>query len=233
MEYIVSGSLLGEGTLIGVCERTFITSGQAIGSSAIRRYVQTAYAESFGLGELTGQSVLDKGLQGHVYGLNRFWASVPLPIIGTGRLVAYIDVEEPIKAPFGCRFSGPKAFRWGDLIQRGDVSIWFYQVDISGSYLSGDVRPFRVRYCLYQVLPGGSRLLIGSPNRTPVQGNVGEYYLTGHAGEGGQPGTWIVVWRYQPFFEDDIYEREQSFVVQDAVMAGVVCPCRVSKIGWF
>ena len=100
---------------------------------------------------------------------------------------------------------------------------------IGGTYIS----PYQVTYALYQVVPGNQLVLIGPVARTPASGTVGEYYATGVVGAGGQPGRWVVKWRYQVSYGGPTYEEAMEFDVQDAVMAGVPDPTRICKIGWF
>jgi hypothetical protein len=55
--------------------------------------------------------------------------------------------------------------------------------------------------------------VINPYHRVPIQADVGEYYATGYAGEGGQPGQWYVEWVLQEYFDGPLQEDRFGFEV--------------------
>lgn len=104
--------------------------------------------------------------------------------------------------------SSPGVFKWGHTFQRGDLPI--YVADSVGSPFS----PYAIRYtllfqskcstCITKVWPCG---------RMPVQADIGEYYGTGCAGEGGQPGQWFIEWTLQEYFDGPLMTDRFGFEV--------------------
>lgn len=111
--------------------------------------------------------------------------------------------------------SSPGVFKCGHLFQRGDLPI--YIVDGAGSPFS----PYSIKYTLlYHPKPREhhgphcSHLIKVFPcHRMPVQADIGEYYATGYAGEGGQSGQWYVEWVFQEYFEGPLQEDRFGFEV--------------------
>lgn len=132
----------------------------------------------------------------------------------------------------GVPFSGgkpkfsPGVFQMGHVFQRGDLPL--YVSDAAGNPLS----PQTVRFTLFRYNPGNPNpVQIGPADRTPVQADIGEYYVTGIAGEcGGQPGDWFVRWTYQ--------YNSSSPMTQDVFAFKVFNPndylptCATKKLGW-
>lgn len=102
-------------------------------------------------------------------------------------------------------------------------------------YLStsdGPVDPVGISYTLFQVRSDQSLVQVGS-SHTPTHGGVGEYYVTGRAGELGQPGNWLIRWEYQYTAMSLPETKEDTFVVQDAVLAKLPdSSVRIQKYGW-
>jgi hypothetical protein len=117
------------------------------------------------------------------------------------------QVVTPVKAIT----MGPKVFRWLQLLQRGDLSIFFCDG-------GGNFSPIAVVYSLYFVRPNGSRQPVGPQHKTPVSGDVGEFYAVGRAGESGQPGNWVIEWKYQRSTVYPVEVVEMPFQVFDAVL---------------
>jgi hypothetical protein len=139
--------------------------------------------------------------------------NTPLPAQGTSTLTGYAEVlrpGKPVNAKACCCCL--KSFNWLQLIQHGDLSLFLSNGDLGG------IGALRVTYSFIQVRPDGSRKRVGPQDRIPVQGKVGEYWATGLAGESGQPGNWVIEWKYQVSSGDPIYVVEQGFKVFDAVM---------------
>jgi len=61
---------------------------------------------------------------------------------------------------------------------------------------------------------------------------IGEFYVTGLAGEGGQPGDWLIRWEVQNSAGAHIQTIEQRFQVLDAVAVSPRDGHRVNKHGW-
>ena len=85
------------------------------------------------------------------------------------------------------RSTSPGVFKWGQVFQRGDLPIFI--TDLANNPVS----PFKVTYTLFYVGSGCARQ-VGPADRVPVQADVGEYYVSGVAGECAQPGDWLVEW---------------------------------------
>jgi hypothetical protein len=104
-------------------------------------------------------------------------------------------------------------FAWNHLFQRGDLGIFLRD------HL-GPTHPVSISYVMFYVRPDGSRVQAGPSNRFPARCHrLGAFYVTGRAGEFGQPGDWIVRWSFQKTFYAPIQVEEQSFRVEDAVLA--------------
>lgn len=113
-----------------------------------------------------------------------------------------------------------KSFQWMQTFQRGDLGIRL--TDEHGN----PYNPVRIWYTMYQPLPGGLSIKqIGPEKQAPVQGDVGEFYATGRAGELGQPGEWIIRWTYQKTSESEPLSTETRFQV-------VVNTGDCHKYGW-
>lgn len=154
----------------------------------------------------------------------------PQQILGTVTIRAYVEV---LKVPRAyCPPRRVKVFRWGYILTRGDLEL--VVCDSSGNPFA----PVVVLFAFYQIVHGGQRMLVGPPNRRPAvdgsEGKPGRYYATGTAGELGQPGEWVVVWRYQRSWWTPTVTFEEHFKVLDEVnscdpwrMQGRHC-----KYGW-
>ncbi len=156
--------------------------------------------------------------------------SIPLPMVGVGFLKGFFEVQQ-LPRPF-CPPQRLKTFRYGYTLTLGDLEL---QVcDASGNPFA----PVVVLYAFYQIVAGGQRMLVGPPNRRPApdmsQGKVGRYYATGTAGELGQPGQWVVVWRFQRSWWTPTETLEEPFKVVDEVTSGDPGALfgRCIKYGW-
>jgi len=150
---------------------------------------------------------------------------VPNPIVGHATVTASPTIETSV--PVRAIVSDPKTFSYMQRFQRGDLPIHFSTAQ--GSYV-----PATVSYTLYQVREDGTRKRVGPRNRVPVAGTFGEFYVTGRAGESGQPGRWVVKWEYQRNYSYPVEEKEMAFQVVDA--ATLNCPLdttpRCNRYGW-
>jgi len=104
------------------------------------------------------------------------------------------------------RSTSPGVFKWGQVFQRGDLPIFI--TDLANNPVS----PFKVTYTLFYVGSGCARQ-VGPADRVPVQADVGEYYVSGVAGECAQPGDWLVEWKYQESFSSPCIADRMGFKV--------------------
>lgn len=118
-------------------------------------------------------------------------------------------------------------FSWNHLFQRGDLQL--YLCDDTGPIL-----PVSISYRMFYVLPCGARQAAGPDIGYPAQGKTGEFYVTGYAGEFGQPGNWVIRWTIQRNFYDPLEYVEQCFIVTDVNMRarGLDQTSCCSKSGW-
>jgi hypothetical protein len=103
-------------------------------------------------------------------------------------------------------------FRWNQTFGKGDLEICL--TDPQGNQQG----PFFIGYTLFIVYPTGVLHQVGPTNRKPAQADVGKFYVTGTAGENGQPGCWAVLWRYQRTYAEPIVEELVQFRVLDGVL---------------
>jgi hypothetical protein len=78
--------------------------------------------------------------------------------------------------------------------------------------------PVFIGYTMFMVSSTGILHQVGPTDRKPAKADVGKFYVTGTAGENGQPGCWAVRWRYQKTYSEPIVERLVQFRVVDAVL---------------
>jgi hypothetical protein len=103
-------------------------------------------------------------------------------------------------------------FRWNQTFGKGDLEICLR--DRWGNQRG----PVFIGYTMYMVTPTGILHQAGPSDRKPAKADVGKFYVTGTAGENGQPGCWAVKWRYQRTYSEPILERLVQFMVLDAVL---------------
>jgi hypothetical protein len=223
---ILSGLLAGTGDVSSLdAVRVFLVGGRTEGVGDIRLDTETAFSGLLdGTGDLSADTQQVLAISGMFWGYGDVVESAPLPFYGFGDLVGYADVRQ-WPAPL-CSPAAVPSFRWNAEFDRCGLSLNL--CDARGLPYS----PVTVLYAMYQVMPGGYRLLRGQPNRKPVTEGVGSYYATGTAGECGQPGDWVIVWRWQRDPFSPVETREMSFRVVDTAN----CPCdtlpRMRKYGW-
>lgn len=103
-------------------------------------------------------------------------------------------------------------FRWNQTFGKGDLEICIK--DRFGNQRG----PVFIGYTMFMVSSTGILHQTGPTDRKPAQADVGKFYVTGTAGENGQPGCWAVRWRYQRTYGEPVYEQLQQFRVVDAVL---------------
>lgn len=105
-------------------------------------------------------------------------------------------------------------FRWNHTFGKGDLEICIH--DRQGNQRG----PVFIGYTMFMVSSTGVKHQVGPTDRKPAKADVGKFYVTGTAGENGQPGCWAIRWRYQRTYSDPITEQLMQFRVVDAVLAG-------------
>lgn len=121
------------------------------------------------------------------------------------------------------------AFNPGQTIGQGDLDIFLTNAE---GYAAN---AFSVSYAIYYVDPGPpeSEVLIGSPARTPLNPNVGEYYASLQVPANATPGNYRIRWNFQQFAGSPL----QQVVMEWAVVANGVLttpgysPCESELIG--
>lgn len=204
----------------------YLSTGRALGTSELLwDYIQDASGTVSGTSTMTGDAVRVRTAKGVALGSSSLLTSIPLPMLGTSFMSAAPVVDRIARAIT----MGPKTFQWFQLLQRGDLSIFICERD------GGIVVPLVIVYSLYLVRPDGSRKPVAAQqNRRPVAGTPGEFYVTGRAGEGGQPGNWLIEWQIQKGPQYPLQVVEMPFRVLDSVLLQSptdLTPRRV-KFGW-
>ena len=182
---------------------------------------------SIGSGDISGGLHREVGISGSSWGSSALNLSIPEPIYGIAVVTAYMDVIH-VPLPICELTTISTIFRWGHVFTLGDLE--FSLQDSCGNPFT----PVSVSYTLYQMQQGDTLKQIGPSGRIPASYKVGCFYVTGTAGECGQPGLWAVCWKYQRTFSSSIIEEEHYFQVVDSVS----CPipgdnlARCCKYGW-
>lgn len=226
LQHIESGTIFGESALDPAeLYRIILFSGTTIGRTDVRQASPSLSGSSTGNTTLTAQLVRVCCIRGSSYGKTNLVLSLPMPIVGGTTLSGYLEHTEVLPACTPCDL---KAFRYGQFLQRGDLTI-----SIVGP-CGVCINPYRVSYTLYQIFDNSCFIPVDPMVREPVKGgDIGEYYAVGYAGEGGQPGKWAIRWEYQIFFDGAVNTKVEFFLVQDAISAGIPDPDRICQKGWF
>jgi hypothetical protein len=215
--------IVGAATVTGDTIAVFDVSGYVVGSGdLIDDSLKDATGVIVGGSSVSGELLRYVGVRGFTQGSGTFVISEPEPIVGVGVVTQHMDVihvPPPIcLAPTVC-----VAFRYGHVFTEGDLCY---------SFSWGD--PACVSYTLYQMVQGCVLRQIGPSGRKPVKHKSGCYYVTGTAGDCGQPGLWVVRWCWQRTFTDPVMVEDRYFQVMDSVS----CPIpgdtleRYCKYGW-
>jgi len=218
----------GSSNVTGSVEILVNVSGLVQGSGeALDATVLDASGLIIGASPVTGDATRLLSVSGYSIGAGNFVVSVPEPIVGAAIVTAYMEVTK-VPLPILEQPTVSLAFRWGYHFTRGDLQL---------QVLDGRGNPFGpvcVSYTLYQMQPGCALKQIGPSGRKPVNNGVGCYYVTGTAGECGQPGLWAVRWRYQRTFGAPAIEHDCYFRVVDSVSSPIPGDTleRYCKKGW-
>lgn len=227
---VTGGSVVGIAAASTDVQRTIVFGGQSYGFGGIEdRLTLYAAGSVLGQGFITGYLVRTSHIRGVTAGASQFYESSPEPLIGQGYLTGILVVDR-VPCPIACTaLPVVKSFRWGHTFVRGDLMLSLR--DGGNPYA-----PIIVLYRMFQVLPGGTLYPVGPFNRRPAVCNksLGVYYATGTAGELGQPGDWIIEWRWQRSTFSPTQTVQYPFRVLDAVLDTSISDstCRVTKYGW-
>jgi hypothetical protein len=203
----------------------FLVGGWASGQGTIQADTEASLTGILpGLGTVSGSPVLTKVAAGWVRGMGDILDSAPYPMAGYGDLVGCLEVRQQ-PTPI-CRTPEPTAVRWGRDFGRCDLTLCLR--DSRGMPYS----PVGVSYTMYQVMDGGYKLQRGPAGRTPVMEGVGSYYVTGTIGECGQPGDWVIVWKWQKDAASPVQCATVPFRVVDSANCFCDTTTRVKKYGW-
>lgn len=223
-----AGTAAGVATTAGTAGSEFIVSGLVHGQATVSGDVTTPAA-----GTAAGQATVPPAtavrmvsVKGAVVGTSQLFWSYPLPMRGTSSMAAHVEIETHLPA-IRAVVAPPKTFRYMQVLQRGDLPVYLCDK-------RGPVSPHGVSFTLYQRRPDGSQFQVGPMARAPAEGEVGEYYVTGRAGESGQPGCWLVRWEWQRSFDGATQTKDMEFRVEDAVLAADPrdTTVRYRKYGW-
>jgi hypothetical protein len=221
------GTVVGSALVLGSVQRRMAFSGnpQGVGDLIDGTFLPLA-GQAYGSALVQGTLLRRIGVSGYTGGTGRMVWSMPEPIIGIALVTAFVEV---IRVPSSCHLQCKAAeFRWMQTLGRGDIGICI--TDPVGN----PIGPVFVSYTLYQVVRGCQLHQVGPERCCPPSSGVGKYYVTGTAGEGGQPGQWLVRWRYRKTFGSPVIEKDFCFQVLDAVLGPIPGDTtqRVCKYGW-
>jgi len=219
--------LVGQATVTASTQAVFNMSGFLVGAGAlIDASILDVAGLAVGSGSVTADLFRIVGIAGYLQGGSQVALSVPEPIFGVAVVSAYMEVIH-VPPPVCETPWVTTTFRWGHQFGQGDLNICV--VAAGGNPVS----PVCMSYTLYQVVRGCQLRQVGG-SRKPVQTSVGCYYVTGTAGECGQPGLWALRWSYQRTSGDPMMEKLCYFTVMDSVLSPVPGDTlqRACKYGW-
>ena len=225
---IIEIPVSSSGSLSATFLRTELFGGQAYGYGMLEDELALALSgTTVGAGSLSGQPIRVAALKGDPsYGIWTFHESTLEPSCGKGWLTGLMHVDR-VPCPIACTPIVP-TFRWGQDFPPGELMIAF--TDEAGIPFA----PCSVVFRLFQVLSTGVLFPTGPANCRPVacQRRLGVYYVTGTAGELGQPGDWVIEWCWQKSPCDVSRVVQRCFKVLDLVAQTPGDPCRIKKYGW-
>jgi hypothetical protein len=228
---VIGGSVVGIAAASTDAQRAMIFGGQVVGFGGVADQL-TLYSagNTTGQGSLSGYLVRTSSIRGSTVGSGSAFESCPEALMGKGSITAFFTVDR-VPCPIACTtLPTTKTFRWGHTFVRGDLMLILRESN------GNPFAPIIVLFRMFRVLNGGGLQPVGPFNRRPaVCGkSLGVYYATGTAGELGQPGDWIIEWRWQRSTFSPTHTERYSFRVLDAVLDTSIPDktCRVQKYGW-
>lgn len=183
-------------------------------------------------GTLEGSSDLSEivNLWGFASGSSQLAISEPDRIYGAAVLTAHMEVLHTLPPVYQNPAKVGTRLRWGQPLGPHDLVLQLL------SNRGTPMGPVCISYTMYQVTSGYcTPVQVGVGNRKPGTMKLGCYYATGVAGECGQPGLWVIRWKYQRTFGEQPIEKDCYFYVLDSVL----CPVpgdtliRNRKMGWY
>lgn len=226
-------AIVGSATFAGASSFTALGSVNQLVSAFFRGsgaldwdYLIEGSATFAGASSATADALRVSNARASLFGSSSLLYSTPLVVQGASvfALSVVVDVQLP---PIKAITMGPKTFRWLQPLQRGDLSVFICEG-------RSPIVPANIGYNLVQLRFDGTWKYVGPQNRSPVAGEVGEFYATGRAGEAGQPGQWLIEWVYQRTLQSTAQVRVMPFQVLDAVAVGDPRETlqRKIKFGW-
>ncbi len=221
-------TLVGAGSASASSQTIFNVSGFVVGSGALidARLLDAAGTTS-GVAVVFGNLARYIDIAGLAIGGSSISLSVPETILGAALVTAYLEVIH-VPLPICQTPQISSSFRWGHTFTRGDLDICLVDAD------NNPFKPVCVSYTLYQVVRGCVLKQVGASHRKPASSGLGCYYVTGTAGECGQPGLWAVRWHWQKTFGASAVDKDCYFQVLDAVLGPIPGDTlqRNCKYGW-
>lgn len=217
----------GSASVVAAAGVGYLSNATFPGTSSLAwKYTLDASATFAGVAASAGNGSVSVAAKALAEGSSRFLYIPPHWFRGTAFITVVPVVDRHLR-PLRAITLGPKTFRWLQPLQRGDLPVFVCDGHTP-------MTPFRVTYSLLQVRADGSRRYVGPRDRVPAAGEVGEFYATGEAGQGGQAGPWLIEWQLQRTAGSRPEFVEMRFRVLDAVAVGVPrdqLP-RKTKFGW-
>lgn len=189
----------------------FLVSGQVVGSGDLLDETIGLSGATTGSGSVTGNLRRILMVSGYTQGTSQVTVSLPEPIFGVAVVTAHMEVIH-VPPPVCQTSQTATSFRWGHVFTTGDLALCV--ADGSGN----SIGPLYVGYTLYQIRRGCVPIQVGPSDRKPAFSSPGCYYVTGTAGECGQPGQWLIRWAYQLTFNAPMIEKDCYFTVLDHVL---------------
>lgn len=120
------------------------------------------------------------------------------------------------------------AFKPCDILGQGDLDIFLTNCNGNPS------NAYEITYAIYYVSPTPpfAEILIGSPNRIPINPNVGEYYASLQVPASAAAGTYHIRWSFRQFAGSPIQQVVQEWAVVAPGTTTVIgdSPCVTSMI---
>jgi len=227
LNHFFLGSLMGSSAVTGDTQSILNLSGWAIGAGLlVDARLSEITGTTAGSSAVSGDLHRTISFDGYSQGMGIVFLSIPDLIHGVAIVSAYMDVIN-VPLPLCTAPTVSTSFRWGHTFVRGDLTL-------SLADNRGPFGPVCISYTLYQMQYGCELKQIGPSGRKPGSSGVGCYYVTGTAGECGQPGLWAVKWKYQRTSNSPVIEKTCYFQVLDAVLSPVAGDNleRFCKYGW-